>query len=82
MTEAEHIPKRPLWDCRICGREWPCAPAKVRLAEETGGGVTLSVLLWTYFEDFAIDVGPGPLAVAYQRFIGWSRRDGDDHGVR
>lgn len=24
---------RPSWDCGLCMREWPCAPAKVELAE-------------------------------------------------
>lgn len=29
-----HRAGRPAWDCLVCHQPWPCAPAKVELAEE------------------------------------------------
>jgi hypothetical protein len=41
-----------------------------------GGTVYLAMLMWSYFEDYVTDAGPGPLAEAYGRFPAWPRRDG------
>jgi hypothetical protein len=43
------------------------------LAQETGGGTTLAILMWTHLEDFALDTGSGSLAGAFDRFIAWTR---------
>jgi hypothetical protein len=31
---TEHQPSRPSWDCQKCAQAWPCAPAKIELAEQ------------------------------------------------
>jgi hypothetical protein len=70
----EHTPKRPSWDCRCCAKTWPCAAAREQLAEEfVGNTVQLSILLWSYLEDWIHDQGPGPFGEAFERFIAWSR---------
>ena len=72
---TEHLPRRPLWTCQVCGKDWPCDPARERLATEyVHDRVALVVLMVTYFEDYAFEVGVGPLNEAYERFIGWARR--------
>ena len=34
VPRTEHVGVRPHWDCRVCGGPWPCATAKVELAEQ------------------------------------------------
>src|SRR4051794_13841654 len=41
----EHSAERPSWDCRACGRPWPCDPAREHLQSEMDGTV-LAVYMW------------------------------------
>ncbi|GAA2647655.1 hypothetical protein Adu01nite_10710 [Paractinoplanes durhamensis] len=34
--ELGHIAERPSWDCRSCGKRWPCDPAREALRSEMG----------------------------------------------
>jgi hypothetical protein len=34
IPRTGHQPERPSWDCRACAEPWPCAVAKVELAEQ------------------------------------------------
>ena len=69
----DHPPNRPSWDCKACGRDWPCDRAREELAGDTPGRVYLAVLMWSFFEQFLLDNGPGPLSEVYERFMGWTR---------
>lgn len=78
MYDVEHTPLRPSWECRACGQTWPCGPARESLTAEAaadglGGRSSLAMLMWGYLEDYALDVGPGPLGEAFDRFIAWTR---------
>jgi len=75
MGQAEHQPKRPEWTCEDCGLNWPCQPARDRLRSETGGGLALGMLMWSYFEDFFGDIKTRSDG-AFDRFIGWTRPGG------
>lgn len=71
---TEHMAQRPSWECRACGKDWPCDPARERLAAEYGADATgLATWLWMRLEEYALDAGPGPLSGAFERFIAWSR---------
>ena len=72
---TEHLAGRPSWDCLSCEKPWPCDPAREALAADSTDVVSLSILMWTYFEDYALESGPGPLTEAMQRFLGWIRID-------
>jgi hypothetical protein len=72
---VEHIPCRPSWDCLVCGKAWPCDPAREALAVEyVGAELSLAMLLWLNFEDYVREADADPRdAEAYERFVGWSR---------
>jgi hypothetical protein len=75
MASAEHLPKRPTWDCLACSKQWPCYPAREALtAEHVNDQLALAMLMWSYFESYAVDAGPGPLGEARERFLDWTRR--------
>jgi hypothetical protein len=74
MDGVDHQPNRPEWDCKACGRTWPCEPARQYLAATTGDSVLLAMRMWSYFDGYAVDRGMAPSANAYPRFIGWTRR--------
>ena len=72
MSEsAEHIAGRPGWDCLRCGVPWPCAPARAALATGHPDAVSLSILMWNFFDDYVQDTPPGSLTEAHERFLGW-----------
>lgn len=75
MTEngdqAEHTPARPSWDCRSCGRPWPCGPARARLAHDRSR-VDLAVLMWDHLEDAARDMPRAPASDLFDRFLRWT----------
>ncbi|WP_433792672.1 hypothetical protein [Actinoplanes sp. CA-252034] len=61
----------------MCGEPWPCAIAKVELAEQYQDFPHgLSVLLGSYLieaiDDWAAGAS-GPPADLYERFVGWAR---------
>lgn len=72
MTD-EHPADRPSWDCKRCGKPWPCDPARELLAVEFAG-TYLKLLLAVDMIDAARD-NPGiPPSELYQRFLAWAPR--------
>ncbi|GAA2875136.1 hypothetical protein Acy02nite_36290 [Actinoplanes cyaneus] len=76
VPRTEHVGERPAWDCRVCGLPWPCATAKVELAEQYqkfphGLAVYLGSCLIEAIDDCAAGSG-GPPADLYDRFLGWA----------
>jgi len=70
-----HRAERPGWDCVICHLPWPCAPAKVELAEEftadrLSGAIYLAMSLHDAIGDSFHRAGPEP-ADLWNRFLGW-----------
>lgn len=73
-----HLPIRPQWVCEIDLAEWPCAAAKVELAEEyhadrTALLIYLSLRMWEAVVDLAGPGAPTPLGLQ-DRFTGWVPR--------
>ena len=69
-----HLPLRPQWTCRGCGRHWPC-PTRQRelLAEYQGARVSLMLYLSGYFVDACGDLPAAPSGTLHRRFFGWPR---------
>lgn len=72
---TEHTMTRPSWDCRNCGQPWPCANAKIDLAEEYARFPTATIVyLSTAFDeaggDLADAAGHFPVDL-YERFLAW-----------
>lgn len=70
-----HRAGRPGWDCAICHLPWPCAPAKVALAEEfendrVSGTIYLALSMHEAINDSIHPAGPVP-AEMWNRFLGW-----------
>jgi hypothetical protein len=62
IPRTEHVAARPAWDCRACGRTWPCATAKVELAEQYRGYPTaLTVYLASTMVEVIEDLAAGPV---------------------
>ncbi|WP_348651117.1 hypothetical protein [Micromonospora sp. WMMD882] len=83
-----HEAMRPLWLCRACGAEWPCAPARLALVARFGQdrvslAVYLAVLMDRAYDDkAALNPAPGPdVAELYRRFLGWIRSATSRHLV-
>ncbi|GAB1641737.1 hypothetical protein KRMM14A1259_21600 [Krasilnikovia sp. MM14-A1259] len=78
MPRTDHQAERPSWDCRTCGRAWPCAAAKVELAEQYQGFPTgLTVYLASCLVEAIDDRAAGTDRAAadlYDRFLGWAKR--------
>ncbi|KUL39304.1 hypothetical protein ADL15_09940 [Actinoplanes awajinensis subsp. mycoplanecinus] len=80
VPRTDHQGERPSWDCKVCGRPWPCAVAKVELAEQYqrfphGLVVYLSSCLIDAIDDWAAVPGGLPPDL-YERFLGWSDKPG------
>lgn len=77
-----HLPRRPLWVCRVCpDMDWPCPPARLLLAVEyrrnlAGLAVYMGQQLAAAMEDLGrLDTGSPPDGNAlYERFITWIER--------
>ncbi|GAB1694930.1 hypothetical protein KRM28CT15_67330 [Krasilnikovia sp. M28-CT-15] len=77
MPRTEHQAARPSWECRACGQAWPCAAAKVELAEQyqrfpTGLAIYLGSCLVEAIDDWAANAR-GAAPDLYDRFLGWAR---------
>ncbi|MFI5490961.1 hypothetical protein [Actinoplanes sp. NPDC051859] len=68
---TEHIAARPSWDCRWCGKPWPCDPARECLIVELDR-VQLAIYMWMHLEEALADLPPGPPAELFERFIRWT----------
>jgi hypothetical protein len=70
----EHIPARPSWDCRACGKPWPCDSAQEWLLIEYAGWTSvLAFYLNSQLRDAIHDGLGGPDAELYDRFQAWAR---------
>ncbi|MEU4242181.1 flavin reductase [Actinoplanes sp. NPDC026619] len=70
--DPEHTASRPDWNCRACGAEWPCEPAKAAMRAEAQR-TYLGMLMWGFLEDFAHDATEEQFRNAHDRFIAWTR---------
>ena len=80
IPRTDHLGERPAWDCKVCGRPWPCAAAKVELAEQyrrfpTGLAVYLGSCLVEAIDDCSAGSGGLPPDL-YERFLGWAGEAG------
>ncbi len=69
---GEHPPQRPGWECRSCGRSWPCDPAREQLSSEMDR-VNLSVYMWLNLEYAVLEMPAMPASELFDRFISWTR---------
>ncbi len=86
VARTAHQGARPAWDCEVCGEPWPCAIAKVELADQYRGFPHgLLVLLASYLieaiDDWAAATG-GPPPDLYERFINWTPSSGSPRDGR
>lgn len=73
MTDqAEHVAARPSWDCRACGRPWPCDPAREHLAA-TLGRTQLAIYAAVNLHEAIGDLPTTPPSKLFDRFLGWTR---------
>jgi hypothetical protein len=68
---VDHIAGRPSWDCLVCEKPWPCAPAREYLAT-TLDRVQLAMTMWDHLESAAGDMPVGPPAELFDRFLRWT----------
>ncbi len=74
VSRTEHNAERPSWQCRVCYQPWPCADAKIDLAEQYQRSRTMLMLFMSSCMAEAIDDlrwGTGSPAGLYDRFLGW-----------
>ncbi|RKN46498.1 hypothetical protein D7223_15805 [Micromonospora endolithica] len=75
---APHLPLRPLWLCRACGRPWPCGTARLLLkVEYAEQRVELAIYLSGLYHEASHDLfrlnpddGPTPREL-FERFVAW-----------
>ena len=82
MQRTEHHSGRPSWDCRACGMPWPCANAKVDLAQEFQNfpsvlAIYMSAQMHDALNDLTAHGEPPPLDL-YERFLAWVSRMRND----
>ena len=74
---TQHLPIRPAWACRRCGRLWPCPAGKGDLAVEFVGRPALLIyFLAARMVEFTSDLaarGQSPADDIYPRFVDWAR---------
>ena len=69
----EHIEQRPSWDCRACGKPWPCDPVRESLATELSP-TALRIHMWLRLEIAAGDMPGTPAGEMFERFLHWTSR--------
>ena len=75
---SPHLPRRPLWICRVDAQPWPCAEARLRLIREyRTDPVGLATYLGTVLHELIADLyrlnpdtAPRPAAL-FRRVLGW-----------
>jgi hypothetical protein len=75
---VEHLHKRPEWDCRSCGRPWPCAAARAALSAEfrvypSVLRIYMSAQMYDALRDMTTNGQLAPPDL-YDRFLSWIRR--------
>ena len=71
VAGGEHIAARPSWECRFCGKSWPCDPAREHLASELDR-ISLAIVMWVNLEEAVGDLPHGPASELFERFISWT----------
>lgn len=71
MPDLDHTAARPSWDCRVCGRPWPCEPARERLLGELGA-TQLRMYTWMMLEAAAGDLQALTAPSLFERFMSWT----------
>jgi hypothetical protein len=73
-VSIEHVPERPSWDCRRCGKDWPCDPARDELRREYAEYPTVTAFyLSSQQHDYLDDTPDFSMDELYDRFFGWVR---------
>ncbi|MDT4994800.1 MAG: hypothetical protein QOH97_4692 [Actinoplanes sp.] len=67
----DHTADRPSWDCRLCGKTWPCDPAREQLAARMDK-ISLAVYMWANLDEACGDLPKGPPSELFERFIRWT----------
>ncbi|MDI6101510.1 hypothetical protein QLQ12_23100 [Actinoplanes sp. NEAU-A12] len=71
-TDApEHVCERPSWQCRVCGRPWPCEPARASLSDGADR-VLLTIYMWGHLDRAMTELPPGPPMEMFDRFLRWT----------
>ncbi|MFI1992860.1 hypothetical protein [Actinoplanes sp. NPDC020271] len=79
---TEHLWERPSWECRSCGRPWPCAPARTVLAAEPDQ-ISLALYMSGHLEQAVVDLPRRPPHEMFDRFLRWIHpRPGSRHHSR
>ena len=78
LKHAEHLYQRPSWDCRTCGRPWPCVNAKFDLLAEflkfpSVLQIYMSAQMYDALHDLTAHGEPVPPDL-YERFLSWTRK--------
>jgi hypothetical protein len=72
VAGVEHTAGRPSWDCRACGKPWPCDPARESLLSEMDRS-SLAIYMWANLEEAVGNLPGGPPGELFDRFIHWTR---------
>jgi hypothetical protein len=64
--------ERPSWDCRSCGKPWPCDPARERLVAERNQ-VPLAIYMWANMDEAIADLPVNPPSELLERFLRLTR---------
>ncbi|MET8349243.1 hypothetical protein [Micromonospora sp. NPDC005206] len=75
----QHLPRRPLWLCRVCAAPWPCASARMLMrVEYRADRVALSIYMAGQLFDATADLyrlnpnpAPDPQEL-FNRFLAWT----------
>jgi hypothetical protein len=73
VPRTEHVAARPTWDCLVYEQPWPCAVAKVELAEQYTSmslGLFLASCMIEAIEQL-IDSDAAIPKDLHDRFLGW-----------
>ncbi|MEV4212908.1 flavin reductase [Micromonospora sp. NPDC049662] len=71
---GEHLPRRPQWDCLACEQDWPCDPARVRLAEAYGDNrINLAMYVGSLLFVATAELPDADPADLHERFVAWTR---------
>ncbi|MEV6488815.1 hypothetical protein AB0M20_09275 [Actinoplanes sp. NPDC051633] len=76
VNQVDHVPNRPDWACKQCGRPWPCVTAKMNLLREFGcAHLSLRLYLAMQMHEAINDAGKlsaaQPMPDFYDRFLNW-----------
>jgi hypothetical protein len=73
MVNVDHEPDSA-WDCRGCGKDWPCDEAREQLlVEYAATPVVLGEFMATKLGEAASVLYAEPIDVLFDRFIGWTK---------